>query len=114
MAKHTHFVLDFEEGEIIGLALPVEANGSSSAGNEVTAVLSGSIDGSNRVFAFPVPVVYEGDGGVQPKVYHGPRRLTPDHIVIYESSPGSSGYDRVRLKWFAPRRNSIIADFVAA
>lgn len=113
MAKHTHFVLDFEEGEIIGLALPTEANGGAT-GQEVTAILIGSIDGSNRDFAFPVPVVYEGNGGVQPKVYHGPRRLTPDHIVIYESNPGTSGYDRVRLKWFAPRRNNIIADYVAA
>jgi len=112
---HLHLVLDLEEGEIDGLALPADGTAPGPGGGvERTAVLTGAIDGVNRVFAFPVAVEYDPPIGVQPKVYHGGRRYTPDQIEIYESSPGVSGYDRVRLLYRAPRRNDIMADFVEA
>lgn len=113
MSKHWHLVLDLNTGDTEILALPAEGGGGGTTSAEVTSVLSGVIDGHNRVFALPVKVVHSPPAGYQIKLYHGGRRILSDDFVVFESVIGG-GLDRVRLKWFAPRANDVTADYVPA
>ena len=51
MSRHKHLILDFEEGEIIGLALPAEgAIPGPSLDARIREELIGTINGINKVF----------------------------------------------------------------
>jgi hypothetical protein len=95
--------------------------GGGSAVSRKTALLGGTVDGDNRVFSFPEAVQHDynsstpTNGVVQVMLYHATgRRIHPDDFEIYESNPGVSGKDRVRLLRFAPHRVSLLADYVPA
>jgi len=93
---------------------PVGLTPAASSGNPRYGVeLSGSYDGTNRVFEFPEAVVHiPPNQAVQ--LYHGGRRMKYREFVIFESVVGG-GYDRVRLVEFSPGPSAVLfADYQAA
>jgi len=90
---------------------PVYAGTGANA--EKTAELSGTYDGTNRIFELPEPVLHSPPIP-SVKLYHGGRRMKHREFEVFESVVGS-GLDRVRLTEFSPGPNAILfADYQAA
>lgn len=98
MARHIHLLLDWEDGELIGIALPAEGGGGSSLDDLVRNIpLVGARDGVNTVFTTPnlfvrtpfEEVVYY-NGVVQ-------EEGVGNDYVVSESGGAGTGYDTITL-----------------
>lgn len=74
-------------------------------------LLSGSYNGSNRVFTLPEAAINDPPKR-QIKVYHGGRRLQPVEYEVLESFPGS-GYDTIKLVFAPQTMGKLYADYYA-
>lgn len=111
MAKHIHFVLDLEEGEISGLALPAEANGGSGPANEarIREPLNGVINGVNTVFTSTQYIDRTVAGKEEYVLYNGQFFVegSGNDYVISESGGVGTGYDTITFA-FAPRSGDVL------
>lgn len=96
MAKHNHLVLDFEDGEIIGIALPAEGGGGTTdfSNYRRRVELIGVKNEVNKVYT--TPVKFDRSTILEVVIRNGVEQnegIAADFIVS-ESSPGT-GYDTI-------------------
>lgn len=73
-------------------------------GTRVNVTPVGALDGANRIYTLPDKALYGSYYGATPRitVYHNGRRLRFEDYAISESEGAGTGYDTIRLLWFAP------------
>lgn len=111
MAKHIHFVLDFDEGEIIGIALPVGGGAPPGPADEarIREALNGVIDGANKVFTTNQDIDRTVTGKEEWVYYNGQllREGASNDYVASESGGVGTGYDTITMA-IAPRVGDVL------
>jgi hypothetical protein len=110
MAKHKHFVLDLEEGEIIGYALPAEgATPGPASDPRVREALIGIINGINTVFYSAQYIDRSVTGKEEWVLYNGQwfREGASNDYVVSESGGVGTGYDTITFA-FPPRVGDVL------
>lgn len=111
MAKHIHLLLDWDDGEIIGIALPVDAGVAPGPANEarIREALNGVIDGANQVFTTNQDIDRTVTGKHEWVYYNGQllREGAGNDYVASESGGVGTGYDTITTA-IAPRVGDVL------
>ena len=99
MARHIHLLLDWEDGEIIGIALPEEGDGGTPALSDLrrNIPLVGTKNGVNTVFTTPDKFVRSPFQEVVSRNGVSQEEGVGNDYVASESGGVGTGYDTITL-----------------
>lgn len=97
MAKHPHIVIDFEEGEVFGLALPADAGVTPGDEARIREDLTSLINGITNVFSVSQYIDRTTIGKYEWLYYNGQllREGISNDYLVTESGGMGTGYDTV-------------------